>query len=107
MRRNVKLSHIDNTNVIGGDAAREFPAQQADILVVDPPRAGLSPQVIDLIGTTNARAVAYVSCDPATLARDLQRFISRKVFKPVSILPVDLFPQTFHVETVTILKRDV
>ena len=105
LRRNLEIANIDWVDVIGGDAAREFPDEEADILVVDPPRAGLAEEVVDLICNTNARAVAYVSCDPATLARDLRRFIDRGIFAPQSILPVDLFPQTFHVETVTILKR--
>ena len=84
---------------------REFPDQDADVLVVDPPRAGLAPEAIDLIASTSARDVAYVSCDPATLARDLKRFVEEGTFSPVKITPVDLFPQTFHCETVVHLKR--
>jgi 23S rRNA (uracil1939-C5)-methyltransferase len=52
-----------------------------------------------------ARAIAYVSCDPATLARDLARFEQEGTFAVESVTPVDLFPQTFHVEDVTILRR--
>lgn len=85
---------------------REFPDQDADVLVVDPPRAGLAPEAIDLIASTSARDVAYVSCDPATLARDLKRFVEEGTFSPVKITPVDLFPQTFHCETVVHLKRN-
>lgn len=61
---------------------REFPDQDADVLVVDPPRAGLAPEAIDLIASTSARDVAYVSCDPATLARDLKRFVEEGTFSP-------------------------
>ena len=78
LRRNLEINKLDNVDVIGGDAVREFPDQDADVLVVDPPRAGLAPEAIDLIASTSARDVAYVSCDPATLARDLKRFVEER-----------------------------
>ncbi len=105
LRRNLEINNLNNVDVIGGDAVREFPDQDADVLVVDPPRAGLAPEAIDLIAGTSARDVAYVSCDPATLARDLKRFRDEGTFEPVSAVPVDLFPQTFHCETVVHLTR--
>lgn len=105
LRRNLEAANLDNVEVIGGDAGREFPPTEADIIVVDPPRAGLAPEVVDQLSAQQARAIAYVSCDPATLARDLRRFCELGVFKPVKTTPVDLFPQTFHVETVTKLVR--
>ena len=104
-RDNIERAGLDNVEAIGGDAVREFPGDDIDVLVVDPPRAGLAAEAIDLIGGTAARDVAYVSCDPATLARDLERFRRAGVFEPVSITPVDLFPQTFHCETVVHLTR--
>lgn len=105
LRRNLERAGLDNVDAIGGDAVREFPADEVDVLVVDPPRAGLDPQAVELISDTSARDVAYVSCDPATLARDLARFAERDVFEPVAITPVDLFPETFHCETVVHLSR--
>lgn len=105
LRHNIERAGLDNVEAIGGDAVREFPGDDIDVLVVDPPRAGLAAEAIDLIGGTAARDVAYVSCDPATLARDLERFRRAGVFEPVSITPVDLFPQTFHCETVVHLTR--
>lgn len=105
LRRNLDIANLTNVDVIGGDAVREFPDEDADVLVVDPPRAGLAPDAIDLIASTSARDVAYVSCDPATLARDLRRFVDEGTFRPVSATPVDLFPQTFHCETVCHLTR--
>ena len=106
LRRNVEIARLeDAVDVIGGDAVREFPDEKANVLVVDPPRAGLAPEAVDLISGTAARDVAYVSCDPATLARDLRRFVDAGVFRPVSATPVDLFPQTFHCETVVHLTR--
>ena len=106
LRRNLDIARLGNVDVIGGDAVREFPDEDADVLVVDPPRAGLAPEAIELIASTSARDVAYVSCDPATLARDLRRFVEEGTFTPVSATPVDLFPQTFHCETVVHLKRE-
>lgn len=105
LRHNLERLKIDNVDVIGGDAVHEFPDQDADVLVVDPPRAGLDSEAVELIASTSARDVAYVSCDPATLARDLARFRAEGTFRVVSATPVDLFPQTFHAETVAHLTR--
>jgi 23S rRNA (uracil1939-C5)-methyltransferase len=105
LRRNLESARLDNVDAVGGDAGREFPDTDADIIVVDPPRAGLAADVVRQLSEQPARAIAYVSCDPATLARDLARFREAGTFKPVSVTPVDLFPQTFHVEDVCILRR--
>lgn len=105
LRRNLEASGLDNVDPIGGDAGREFPDVGADVIVVDPPRAGLAADVVAQLSEQPARAIAYVSCDPATLARDLARFREAGTFAPVRVTPVDLFPQTFHVETVTLLER--
>lgn len=104
LRRNMK-AHFDNIEVIGGDSARELPGLgHLDALVVDPPRAGLAKGVAESIAASKASRVAYVSCDPATWARDIARL--RAVgYELVKATPVDLFPQTYHVETVSILKR--
>ena len=91
--------------VLGGDAARELPTLGGlDALVVDPPRAGLAKSVPADIAAAGPNRVAYVSCDPATLCRDIARF-AEQGYRPVRITPVDLFPQTYHVETVAILAR--
>ena len=105
LRRNLDDARLDNVDPIGGDAGREFPDTDADVIVVDPPRAGLAADVVEQLSDQPARAIAYVSCDPATLARDLARFEEAGVFYVESVTPVDLFPQTFHVENVTILRR--
>lgn len=105
LRRNLEGAGLDNVDAVGGDANREFPAGEADIIVVDPPRAGLAQEVVGKLSDQPARAIAYVSCDPATLARDLARFKEAGSFFPLAITPVDLFPQTFHVECVTLLAR--
>lgn len=105
LRRNLERANLSNVDAVGGDAGREFPDTDADVIVVDPPRAGLAPDVVEQLCEQPARAIAYVSCDPATLARDIARFEQDGAFYPVRITPVDLFPQTFHVETVCCLCR--
>ena len=105
LRRNLENNGLDNVDAIGGDAGREFPDTDADVIVVDPPRAGLAEDVVRQLSEQPARAIAYVSCDPATLARDLARFEQEGTFSPTSVTPVDLFPQTFHVENVALLRR--
>lgn len=75
-----------------------------DLLLLDPPRAGVGPQVVERIAALEPRAITYVSCDPATLARDL-KLLAAKGYRPASITAVDMFPQTFHVETVVQLGK--
>lgn len=105
LRRNLETAGLDNVDPIGGDAGREFPDTDADVIVVDPPRAGLAADVVKRLSEQPARAIAYVSCDPATLGRDLARFRDAGTFVPARVTPVDLFSQTYHVETVTLLER--
>ena len=71
--------------------------------MVDPPRKGLAPEVVDTIVRMAPDRVVYVSCDPATLARDVKRF-GALGYAPVRAQAVDLFPRTAHVETVCLLK---
>lgn len=75
----------------------------ADTAVVNPPRQGLSPEVSGSLATAELGALAYVSCDPATLARDLKRL--GEAWKVESVQPFDAFPQTAHVETIVWLTR--
>lgn len=104
LRRNADLNRVD-VEVIGGDAARELPELgDLDALVVDPPRAGLADGVVESIAAAEPTRVAYVSCDPATWARDVARFEACG-YCLESVQPVDLFPQTYHVEVVSIFAR--
>lgn len=105
LKRHIKRGNYRNIEAICGDANREFPHVKADLIVVDPPRAGLEAEVVDKLSQQPARAIAYVSCDPVTLARDIRRFIDRGVFYPEVITPHDLFPQSYHVECVCLLVR--
>lgn len=107
LRANVEKARFDEYVEIVGDAAERQTEclEDVDVVVVDPPRAGLHRDVVEALGESPARAVAYVSCDPATLARDLAAFAEFGKLFPVSVTPVDLFAQTFHVETVVLLSR--
>lgn len=104
LRRNAERAGVD-IDVVGGDTARELPELgDLDALVVDPPRAGLADGVVASIAAAAPRRVAYVSCDPATWARDVARF-EGEGYRLVAATPVDLFPQTYHVEVVSIFER--
>ncbi|MBR2803584.1 MAG: class I SAM-dependent RNA methyltransferase, partial [Eggerthellaceae bacterium] len=104
LRFNADSNGVD-IDVVGGDAARELAMlEDLDALVVDPPRAGLADGVVDDIASTGAATVAYVSCDPATWARDVARF-EQAGYQLRSAQPVDMFPQTYHVEVVSFFDR--
>ena len=75
-----------------------------DVVVVDPPRAGLGPKVTQLLAALRVKRISYVSCDPATLARDV-RLLLETGYHVEEVHLVDLFPQTFHIETVIRLAR--
>ena len=104
LRRNLEDEQLW-ADVIGGDAARELPAiGHIDLALVDPPRAGLDGETVDALAGTGARKIAYVSCDPATLARDTAA-LSERGYRLVRATPIDLFPQTYHVETLALFER--
>jgi 23S rRNA (uracil1939-C5)-methyltransferase len=75
-----------------------------DLVVADPPRAGIAPTAREAIITQLPRAIAYVSCDPATLARDARQLVNGG-YRLVEVQPVDMFPQTCHIETVSLFAR--
>lgn len=77
----------------------------ADVIVVDPPRKGCDPKLLDTILAMKPERVVYVSCNPSTLARDL-RVLEDGGYKTVEVTPVDMFPHTVHVESVALLVRD-
>jgi 23S rRNA (uracil1939-C5)-methyltransferase len=76
-----------------------------ELILVDPPRAGLGKEICALLASVAAPEIVYVSCDPATLARDLQSLLQYG-YSVEKMDLIDLFPQTFHMETVTFLKRN-
>ena len=75
-----------------------------DVIFLDPPRAGSTPECIAAVAKMSPRRIVYVSCDPETLARDIVLF-GRNGYRARRCLPVDLFPHTKHVETVVLLSR--
>jgi 23S rRNA (uracil1939-C5)-methyltransferase len=79
--------------------------EKPELIVVDPPRAGLGKEICALLASVAAPEMVYVSCDPATLARDLQSLL-QSGYSVEKMGLIDLFPQTFHMETVTFLKRN-
>lgn len=105
LRRNAEANHAD-VEVIGGNAARELPELGGlDALVVDPPRAGLADGVVESIAAAAPTRVAYISCNPATWARDVSRF-EQNGYRLLKATPVDMFPQTPHIEVASIFERN-
>ncbi|OYT70090.1 MAG: hypothetical protein CFK52_11975 [Chloracidobacterium sp. CP2_5A] len=109
-RENVKRNCVANVQVVADDCARWLQTRAAaftervDWLVADPPRAGLDNAVRKGIVTIRPQNITYVSCHPATLARDL-KFLVAQGYRIVSLVGLDLFPQTAHVEVVAQLAR--
>ena len=77
--------------------------QEVDIIILDPPRRGIG-KAVDLLARLDPQKIIYISCDPATLARDISR-LGKGGYTPVRIIPVDMFPQTHHIETVVLLEK--
>lgn len=106
---NSELNGIDNTTFYAGDMKDilndEFIAEngQPDVIITDPPRAGMHADVIETIVRANPKRIVYVSCNPATQARDLIALDNNYEVKAVQ--PVDMFPHTPHVENVVLLER--
>ena len=106
---NSKLNGIENTFFYAGDMKdvlnQEFINQngQPDVIILDPPRAGMHKNVVEAILSTKAKKIVYVSCNAATQARDIQ--LLSEDYKVVKYQPVDMFPQTAHVENVALLER--
>lgn len=108
-RENARLNGIENAEFFCGDAgeaARMLAerGERPDVIVLDPPRKGCSPDLVRTVAEFWPKRIVYVSCDPATLARDLKLF-AELGYPPVEAAPVDMFPGTAHVETVVLLSK--
>jgi len=109
---NARANGIDRATFVCGDAAavlRDMAASgfSPDTLVLDPPRKGCEPAALEAVKEMGCRCVVYVSCNPATLARDLA-VLAGGGFRVERVQPVDMFPQTTHVECVArlVARRD-
>jgi 23S rRNA (uracil1939-C5)-methyltransferase len=98
------LARAENSGRVGKGAVLPHILNKPDLAVVDPPRSGLGERVARMLATLGAPRVVYVSCDPATLARDLVPLLSAG-YRVDQVHLVDLFPQTYHLESVVHLVR--
>lgn len=106
---NSKINNIKNIEIINGDAAKEFEKLKKngikfDVSVTDPPRKGCSDESINNLVALTDKLIVYVSCNVATLARDM-KILNEKGFKTVFVQGVDMFPNTYHVETIALFEK--
>ena len=108
-RVNAALNHVENTLFFAGDMKDILNSQfieehgHPDVIITDPPRAGMHNDVIDAILFAHPQRIVYVSCNPATQARDLS--LLNEQYRVTKVQPVDMFPHTHHVENVVLLEQ--
>lgn len=108
-RINAEINGITNAEFFCGDAfdaTKELENRgiSADVVILDPPRKGCQRELFDVIERMDPKRIVYVSCDPATLARDLE-ILSQKNYTTTKITPLDMFPRTPHVECIVLMSR--
>ena len=108
-RANARLNGIDNALFFEGRSEELVPrllqeGRRADVIVVDPPRKGCAAGLLQTMIAAAPRRLVYVSCNPATLARDLQ-ILEAGGYRTAEVQPVDMFPHTAHVETVVLITK--
>ena len=102
-KRNIELNNMINVRMLEGKIEDKFP-KKADVVVLDPPRVGCSPEALKAICQANPQRIVYVSCNPQSFARDL-KYLNQAGYVIEKIQPVDMFPQTEHIEVVAKLSR--
>ena len=104
-KENVRLNGIENCTFLEGDIKDVFGQVpvKPDIIIIDPPRVGMHKDVVGHVLAHSPEKIVYVSCNPATLARDLEMLSSR--YAVLEVTPVDMFPHTYHIESVALLIR--
>ena len=108
---NAKENNVDNVEFFVGESEVVIPdlinkGVKADVVVVDPPRKGCDVKLLNSITNINAERIVYVSCDPSTLARDLA-ILDENGYRTLEVQPVDMFPQTAHIENVALLTKRI
>ncbi|MGU0353309.1 23S rRNA (uracil(1939)-C(5))-methyltransferase RlmD [Clostridium perfringens] len=106
---NAKENKVENVEFFVGESEVVIPdlinkGVKADVVVVDPPRKGCDKKLLDAITNIDAKKIVYVSCDPSTLGRDLQ-VLEENGYKTLEVQPVDMFPNTAHIECCVLLKK--
>lgn len=108
-RANIKMNLIDNMDILEGDAKQIFQklellGKKFDVVIIDPPRKGCDTEALESVSNLSKKYIIYVSCNPATLARDTKELMNRG-FEPKFVQPVDMFCHSFHVETVVMFEK--
>ena len=108
-KKNAKKNHMENTEFYAADAGKLMPQLYRqglvpDVIVMDPVRAGCSEEVLKAAAGMNPKRIVYVSCNPATFARDA-KILKSEGYEIKEIQPVDMFPQTMHVEAIVLLSK--
>ena len=98
---NVSFQAGDLKETLNDDFITKFGTP--DVIITDPPRSGMHPDVVAKLNFLNASRIVYVSCNPSTQARDLQMMAEK--YQIIKVQPVDMFPHTTHIENVTLLER--
>ncbi len=109
-RASAAFNNQNNITVLEGTLERllsqlHYRRERIDLALVDPPRTGCHPKALQALQIIAPRAICYVSCDPSTLARDIATLCSNGRYRLVYAQPVDMFPQTYHIECVALLTR--
>jgi len=107
-KENARLNGIDNYQILKGTVAKRINQlkNQFDLIIVDPPRKGCGEEVINDLIKLDAKKIIYVSCNPSSLSRDIG-YLTQSGYQLNQIQPVDMFPHTYHVETVAVLERSL
>ncbi|MFA6571897.1 MAG: 23S rRNA (uracil(1939)-C(5))-methyltransferase RlmD [Bacteroidota bacterium] len=108
-KMNAELNGLTNVHFAVADLhsklgmAQLLSLQKPDVIIIDPPRAGMHPDLVETVLNSQAKRIVYVSCNPATQARDCE--LLSAVYSIVSVQPLDMFPHTYHVESVALLEK--
>lgn len=104
------MNNQNNVTVMEGTLERilnqlHYRRERMDVALIDPPRAGCHPKALQALQTIAPRSIVYVSCDPSTLARDIAALCAGGRYRLIAAQPIDMFPQTYHIECVALLSR--